>query len=150
MQTKMKMFFRTMLLALIGCAIGSCSGEDGEITGTYNLTKISSANCDDPLENLTFDFASDGGCTDFGGIEICGQGTITINEDMTFVVSLTLTTDGDSISETINGSYTDNGDSITICDGGECGTGTFSGDRIMLTFPDKDTGCDLSYQGKKN
>lgn len=146
----MRAYLFQLLLGFLIVFGNGCNGEDGDITGVYRLTSLSSSNCLDPVENLNFDFSGDGGCTDFGGIEICGEGTISINADMTFLVSLTLTSDGDSFTESFGGEYTYDGETLTICDGADCGVATVSGNKISLTFQDGDEGCSLTYNGQKD
>lgn len=141
---------KVLILSVITFLIvlfSSCSGED-EIYGVYSLVSVSSISCDDPIENLFIDFSNNGGCSTISGIEFCGEGTISINENQTFSIMITLRSGTDTISETITGDFTENGDSITLCDGPDCGTGDISGKEIQLIF-ENDRGCGETYIGRK-
>jgi len=118
-----------IVITIILVLFSSCSDEE-EIYGVYSHLSASSVSRDDPLENPFFDFSKSGGCSSISGVEFCGEGTISINENKTFSIMISLRSGSDTISQTISGDFTENEESITLCDGSDCGTGSFSGNEI--------------------
>lgn len=143
----MQKVISSLVITIILVLFSSCSGDE-EIYGVYSLVSVSSISCDDPLENLFLDLSNNGGCSTISGVEFCGEGSISINENQTFSIAITLRSGTDMISETISGDFTEMGESITLCDGTDCGTGTISGSEIQLNFEDS-RGCGETYIGKK-
>lgn len=129
----------------------SCGDDDDSIAGTYRLTSFSTTNCDDPEENINFDFSADDGCTSLLGVSVCGDGTITLTESGGFSFTLNITTLGQTFSETGSGTYTIDGNMITICDGTECQSSTFTlgSGRITLSYSEEDDSCIVTMVGKK-
>ena len=143
-----------LLLSIILSAVlmVSCGDDDGDtIAGTYRLTAFSQSNCADPLENYNLDLSADDGCTTLLGEEICGDGTLTLTESGGFSYNLTLTALGQSFTSSGNGSYTVDGNQITICDGEDCETSSFAlgSGQITISFSESGDPCVLSLTGEK-
>ena len=145
----MQRLFSLLLLGSIIFSFHSCSGDEDEITGTYEITSFATTQCDDPSENFTFDFSSNGGCDDLFGVEVCGQGTITLSEDDTFTMSITISVDGDSDTLTSVGTYSIDGNQITTCEDNICETATFESGSGMIRMSLPDGSCIISITGKK-
>lgn len=143
---RLNVFYLLMVLSSI--VLFSCGSDDDDPTGTYKITSYGTANCDDPSENITLDISSDDGCTMLSGVEFCGTGSITIREDETFSLSVSITSDGVSFSTSGNGSYSLNGNTITVCDDDDCFDGNINGNRLTLSVPSED-GCILTITGEK-
>ena len=141
--------FLSIFLVLFLWLISSCSSEDGDVVGTYQIVSLATTNCDDPFENFSFNFESKDGCDSQLGLEICGDGHLTLTADETFTFSLTLTVDGDSSTMTSSGTYSVNGNTITTCDGAICEDGNFDlgSGRIALSYTDDS--CIVTISGKK-
>ena len=131
--------------------IFSCGSDDDELAGTYRITSFTSSNCADPIENFDFDFSADDGCTTLLGEEVCGDGTLTLGEDGSFRYDLTVTAVGQSFGYSGSGSYTVDGNTITICDADECETSTFTlgSGTITIRFSEADDPCILTLRGEK-
>ena len=143
------LFLLSLVISLIAFSCGG-DDEDETIAGTYKITGFSSANCDDPELNFSFDFTD--GCDMLLGQEVCGDGTISLTEGGTFSVSVTVTALGFSETTTASGSYTVDGNTITICeDGGDCETATFNlgSGKITLMIPDPEDNCVITVSGEK-
>lgn len=125
----------------------SC-GSDDDITGTYKIISYSLNSCDDSSENFTLDVSSDDGCSTLLGEEVCGNGTVVLNEGGTFSVSFTFTIAGSSETIEGTGAYTLDGNTLTICDGTDCVDGTVDGKRLTISLPEDD-GCRLTMTGEK-
>ncbi len=133
----------------------ACGGddEDESIAGTYTITFFSSTGCMDPVDNITFDFSTNDGCTTLLGVEVCGDGTMTLTEGGTFTISLTVSGGGQSFNTSATGNYTVDGNTITVCedDGSSCETATFSlgSGELTITVPDPDDTCVYTFRGEK-
>ena len=129
----------------------SCSSDDDDITGTYKITSFSSVGCSDPIDNFSFDFSANDGCTMFLGEEVCGDGTLTLSADNSFSFTLTVTAAGQSFTQNGSGSYSIDGNTITICDGGVCETSTFTlgSGQITIKFSEESDPCVLTMSGEK-
>ena len=138
--------------ALLSLLFTSCGDDDGDsIAGTYRLVTFTQTNCDDPQENFSLDLSADDGCTTLLGEEICGDGTMTLSENGGFSFSLTLSAAGQSFSSSGSGTYTVDGNEITICDGDDCETSTFAlgSDRITISVSEEDDPCIISLTGER-
>ncbi len=146
----MKKFFSAALLGSI-FLLASCGDDSGEISGTYEIISISSSQCDDTDLNFSYNLENDN-CIMESGFEICVDGTFTLASNGSFTGSFTVMALGFSETDTFTGTYTVDGNNITICDDtGDCETGTVnsSGDRITLRFPEDEDGCIVTITGKK-
>lgn len=116
----------------------ACSEDDTDITGVYKIQSFGTSECDDPLNNFTLDLSGSDGCDSVLGIEVCGEGTLTLNADNTYALTLSLSFDGDSDTLTEVGEYSIEGNTITICEDGNCETSSFdaSSGRISISFDD--------------
>ncbi len=144
-----KLFYLLFLFSL--SLVFSCGSDDDSIEGTYKIISFMTAGCDDPEENFNFDFSANDGCSTVLGQEVCGDGTMTLSASGTFVFEITVTVIGQSFTQSGNGSYTIDGNTITICDGSECETTTFTlgSGVITLKFTDSDDSCTLTIRGEK-
>ena len=133
-----------LFLALL---ITSCGGDSDGVTGTYKLFSYGTTGCDDPSNNLAIE-VDDDGCSDIAGFEVCLSGNITLNADNTFVVNAMITSPGFTEDLSGSGQYTATGNTVTICDDGECFDGRVDGDNLTISFPAED-GCILTIKGKK-
>lgn len=147
---RLSFYFLFGLMAL-GLFFSSCGSDDESVDGTYKMLSFTTTNCADPDENISFDFSANDGCVTIAGVEVCGQGTLTLNTDNTFSYSFTLS--GAGLSETSNGSgtYSVDGNQITICDGDECSTSTFSlgSNMITISLSEADDPCVITIRGEK-
>lgn len=129
----------------------SCSESNDGIVGVYRLLSFGSTECEDPDENISFDFSANDGCQDFFGTEVCGSGSFSFTEAGFFILDITLSSDGDSFSDTITGQYTLDGQDLTVCVNDECKTSNFSlrSGKMTFIFPNPDASCVVSVSGEK-
>jgi len=128
------------------CLITSCGSSEREITGTYDILQWSSVNCDDPDNNVMFDFSQNDGCD--VSLNVCGDGTVIINES-TFTLDLTISFGGGfNQNVSASGGYTFDGETIIICDsaGDNCISNEVPNNEgdLSLRFIDNSSGCTLS------
>lgn len=141
-----------VFLTLLSILVMSCSKDEKSIVGDWIFMSFVSANCTDSEENGTINFTN--GCfkesAGFFEVELCGTAVFTDkNYTITFVTSFL----GENSSETETGTYTIDGDKITLtATNGDKTEGTVNGDRnsISVKSNDIDTGCDQTITlGKK-
>lgn len=149
------------ILSVFALPFAACSDDDGDgggdgIEGRWQATLIENSNCNDPEDEVVLDLSTDN-CLDFLGTEVCfdivyefkGDGTyeFTTTTETTFMGQTSTETDVEM------GTYTTDGNSITICDpDDDCSMGTFSisGNTLTLTYQDDpDTGCDGELIGER-
>lgn len=146
----MKKFGFLVFLSL-GLMFFGCGDDAGDVSGTYDIIFLSTSQCDDPDLNGSYDLESDN-CVMESGIELCIEGTFTLASNGSFNGSFTITTLGFTISEAFTGTYTVDGNNITICDEtDDCETGMIdsNGSEITLRFPEDEDNCILVVTGKK-
>lgn len=144
---------RAILISVV-CLLGlfnftSCSEDGDDITGVYKIVSFATSECENPLENFTFDFSGSDGCDIVLGIEICGEGTLTLNEDNTYSLMLTLRFDDDSDTLSASGEYTSDGNTITICDNGTCESATYDSGSGRIALSYADDSCTVTITGQK-
>ncbi len=156
--------FRFLLvLSLFALPFTSCSSDDdsdddnnnnnsSSIVGNWNVTRIITANCDDPSDDSDLNLA-DEPCIEFFGIEVCTEieMTFTSGGDLSFT-SMVTTTGYGTETDTEEGTYSVDGNNITICDeDGDCDTGTYSisGNTLNLSYSDPSDGCDSDITANK-
>ncbi|MEM6320244.1 MAG: lipocalin family protein [Bacteroidota bacterium] len=150
----MKSNFLVVSLLAVVVFLSSCGKDDNtnQLSGTYKITSLTSENCNDPDDNINFQFDDDG-CFTEQNIEICIDGTWVFN-DGNYTVTFAIEADGFSIggSESDSGTYTIEGSRATLCPMGEdCGTATirFDGDTFTISDIDDDDGCDVTMVATK-
>lgn len=119
----------------------SCGGDD-DIEGTWAVQSVSSTDCADPLDNFSESGYSLTPCTETSA-DGCASFILTFAAT-TYTTSTIATFNGGVFSEDGSGTYTIDGDRLTLCeDGTDCDGGTFSLDGNTMTLvsdPDED-GC---------
>ncbi len=119
---------------IVCVAIFSSCGDDEKpdaLFATWALTSESATNCDDPLDNYSETYT----CT----ANECIKATFTSNG----TVTLEVTDSGSKV--TFSGTFTRNGNQITLCFFGDCETMNFSISGTTLTFTYEDGfGCNVS------
>jgi len=128
--------------------IASCGGDDSA-AGTYSLIGFGATDCGDTP--FTFDFSD--GCDTFMGFEVCANGMLNLRDDGTFTINFSIVPtddpDEDFFDITGSGTWEDNGNSISLCEGmDDCVDARVSGDELVVTIPDPD--CNTTFTMKKN
>lgn len=129
-------------LALVSCGDDEPTFAD-ELVGTWNLLSITATGCDDPSDNLDFDFGTSG-CTTFMGAEICTNGTYTFTSGGTYRTGGSISSGSQILVDlSAGGTYTVDGNSVTICDDADsdCGTATVTIANDRMTVVTTDDGC---------
>jgi hypothetical protein len=131
-----KIFVAAILAPLL---LVSCKdSDDFSIIGTWVVTHLELKNCDDSDDNASIPAL----CTSTDCL------TITFTKDKTF--TLTIKSSGDVQSS--DGTYSQNGNTITLCaTGGTCDENqlSHSGSTMTLSAADDTTGCDVSISLRK-
>ena len=130
-----------LLFTLLGALLLTSCGGDDSISGTWVVTSLSSTSCDDPEENQSSSAFSTTACT-ATSIDECLYISYTFTET-TLATVTSFAFQGMVSTETDSGTYTTDGDQITICDAGDCDTATYTidGDTMTITGTDPDDGC---------
>lgn len=115
----MKDLLKLLLFALVSFAILSCGDDEPtfeeDLVSTWNLLSISATGCDDPSDDLDFDFGTSG-CTPFMDTEICTNGTYTFTSSGTFRTGGSISAGTDILQDLSGGgTYTIDGNTVTIC-----------------------------------
>lgn len=143
----MKNLSKLLLFALFTFAISSCGDSfEDDLVSTWNLLSVSATGCDDPDDNLDFDFGTSG-CTTFMGTEICTNGTYTFTSSGTFRTGGSISADTDILVDLSGGgTYTVDGNSVTICndDEDECNTATVTITDDRMTVKTTEDGCSVT------
>lgn len=142
-----KHIFNSCLFLVLVSLLASCGGDSDDVTGSYKIYSYGTTSCDDPEFNQSFE-VDDDGCSNISGVEVCISGNVTLNADNTFVINATLSSTGFSEDLSGSGQYTASGNTITICDDGECIDGRVDGDEVTISIPAED-GCILTIKGRK-
>jgi len=132
------LLFFALLSALL---FTSCGGDGDSVTGTWIAVSTESTSCDDPDDNQdSADFSSEP-CT-ANSPDGCIYASYTFTET-TLTTAISFSIFGVLDSETDSGTYTIDGDQITVCLDGECDPATFSidGDTLTIVATDPDDGC---------
>ena len=134
----------------------SCSDDDDttieDLSGTYVGTKIELSNCNDPEENLNYSGNSaEGICFEEDGVQGCIKIELTFN-DGSYTANYSIDIAGTTISSTTSGTYDPAQGAEEICIDGDCGDIqiTNSGNRIIFSGVDTETGCNLRFELEKN
>lgn len=129
-----------LFLVLSTCLLVSC-GDSDSLVGTWVVSANSFTSCDDPDDNETFTGFSAEPCT-AQSADGCGYTAFTFTDTAISTVS-NFTIAGMVQSDAESGTYTIEGDQITVCIGGECDPATFSidGDVMTLVITDPSDGC---------
>lgn len=143
-------------LPFIACSDDDGDGGGGSIEGRWQMTFVETSDCNDPADNTQFDLTTDN-CFEVFGVETCFDIVYQFNADGTYesIATTTTTALGQTTTDTDTeaGTYTVNGNNITICDDdNDCSMGQFtvSGNNITLTYQDDpDDGCDGELRGTR-
>jgi len=153
MKTKLTLLVNTIFLVLV---VASCTDDEGnalDIIGTYEVSSYTITNCQDPDDN---DDGSQLGCSTEDGYETCNGITLDFREGGVLITTLSATiTEIDSgLSQTetqdMVGTYSIEGNVVTICVDGECEDGeyTVSGNNLVI-ITDEDSGCIGTLEGSR-
>jgi len=131
-----KILFASLVLATV---ISSCSKDDeksfGEkVDGQWNIIEFDYVNCTDPMDDETFTISTDCTNSECQLFKFDENGTIIIE-----------TYEQGQLEESDSGTWRGDEESLTLCIDGECETGSveFDGDRMVMTFPMAEDGCDI-------
>ena len=142
-------YIYTIIMAIGLCfCFQACSSDDDDITGTYTITSYGLSGCNDPSLNFSLNTSSNNGCSTFQGEEICVSGSIVINTDNTYSISLNVSLGGFNDNQSATGTYTLSGNSISLCEGSECFDANISGNSLTITVPEEED-CDLVITAEK-
>ena len=135
---------RQYLFCVAICSVIFACGSDDEdtVTGTWYATLLESTNCTDPFDNINLSDLSTDACT-----ETSADGCVHyeyVFTETTFTYSATATELGQVISFSGAGTYTFDGNSITLCEDGDCDTAniTLDGNTAEITGNSPDDGCE--------
>jgi len=129
-------FFLLMTLIL------SCSNdEDISIVGDFKLTSLGQSNCPNSLENFELDF-SNSNCTTIVNLEFCETGVFIFSPegDFSSTIMVEATDLGEIFELNATGTYTTNGNIVTICIP-ECEDFEFDGNTLIQNQSNQ--GCDI-------
>lgn len=134
--TIMRIIITSLLLAVIllsGCKKDEKSFED-RLVGLWYVILVQYENCDDPDDNGTYNYPSS--CNG----PMCV--TFEYNSDGTMVI----TSKEDNDTEVSNGTWSGTKDNFTMCNDGDCITGTIdiSGSSAEFVYKDEDN-CDATF-----
>jgi len=135
----LKYVFGFMLFSLSLLTITSCQKDIDEAVGTWILTDWSLSGCTDSGDNFSLSFGPDG-CVSGGNTSLCSTVRQVFNEDGTYVVSGSITKNGEElIAADSRGTWSRNGMIFETCDSsGDCNLGidvSIVGDRATVTSP---------------
>jgi len=146
---------KLLFFALGLCIFASCGDDDkpsDQVLGTWNLDSVEFSDCDDSINN-DLEIYGDASCEDNGGEEECENVTFTFTAPGTLVSVFTYTVDGEvDETETSNGTYSfssSDDDELTICQFGDCITGTVSFSGSSMTLVGMDEGCVFTLKASK-
>lgn len=131
-----------LFFALISALLfTSCGGDEDSVVGNWVAVSTESISCDDPILNIaSSDFSSEP-CTS-NSPDGCIYASYTFTETMlTTVISFSFFNVVES--EMDSGTYTIDGDQLTVCLDGECDPATYSidGNTMTIVATDPDDGC---------
>jgi len=129
----------------------SCGGDD-DIEGVWIVESFTTTECNDPSDNGSETGYSMVPCTETSEDD-CDSFIVTFAAT-TYTSVLTSTFNENVFTDTGSGTYTIEGDRLTLCeDGSDCEGNTFSlnGNVITITSdPDEDDGCVLVITARKS
>lgn len=131
------LFTTFLLIGLFLLTLTSCSDEEDEAVGTWELVDWSLSGCPDSDDNFSLSF-DDTGCIRSGENELCSTVRQTFNEDGTYVVTGSINNNGSIlISADDRGTWQRNAGVFETCDeNGDCNTDItvrINGDRATVT-----------------
>ncbi len=140
--SKMIRFIACFFVILL---VSACKKDDPKdlIIGSWQAKTLVSKSCTNASDNQSLTFSS--GCYEEGfiGVQICINATFFANGKYDFIFKTTIL--GTTETDTEQGTYTINGNELTLCPlGGDCEDSQFtiSENAISLISVDPDTGCD--------
>lgn len=141
--------FSFFFFVLSICLFTSC-GSDDSVEGKWTLVSFSYTDCVDPDDNEVEAGYSATACTEQSSDD-CFHQEFDFLSNGTLQITATDNFGGSVDVDTNSGTYTVDGDMITICEGGDCENGTYSisGDVLTLTLDDIDE-CSLVVRMTKS
>lgn len=144
---------KIVFIGFLCILMANCSDTDAsqaailqeQIVGSWDLSALTIDDCNNPNSDLSFEF-TDTGCGMYKGVEVCSDARFVFSSDGTYRTTGGITTEDDDFLDTnAEGTWSVDGNKITICEGGdscEVSIASIIDNNLTLSYTDEEN-CEL-------